>query len=368
MKINPKQFANNLRCVRCERGLTQRALGERIGFSEKTVSKWECGAAIPDVETLFSIAEVLATNIEALFADGERYYLGIDGGGTKTELLLSDADGTILRASRVGACNPVDIGLDGAKRILRDAIYEICRGIRMSSVSMFAGIAGGSTSGVREELASFFSSFGFAHFQNDSDNRNIIAAGLGKKDGMTVILGTGFCIYTQKSGMHRRISGWGYLLDDGGSGFNLGRDALHAYYAAYDGTGDKTLLTEEIDRLHPGGAEKLLPYVYSEGKRAVASFAPAVFAACERGDSIAKTILDRNVSHAASLIARAAETLDGEKIPIVLAGGLTRVPCMMNELMRVLKKNTRYAVEILQCEPVMGTIELAKNLEVRTNE
>jgi N-acetylglucosamine kinase-like BadF-type ATPase len=185
---------------------------------------------------------------------------------------------------------------------------------------------------------------------------------------MTVILGTGFCIYTQKSGMHRRISGWGYLLDDGGSGFNLGRDALHAYYAAYDGTGDKTLLTEEIDRLHPGGAEKLLPYVYSEGKRAVASFAPAVFAACERGDSIAKTILDRNVSHAASLIARAAETLDGEKIPIVLAGGLTKEARMMELLRTALQSDERICVEILQAEPVNGALLLAMELEEKRNE
>ena len=189
MKIHKEQFASNLRTLRAERRLTQRALGERIGFSEKTVSKWECGAAIPDVETLFSIGEVLGVPIEALFADGKHYYLGIDGGGTKTELALADATGRILRTHRTGACNPVDIGLERAKEILRDAVGEVCRGIPASSISAFAGIAGGSTSGVREELASFFSSFGFAHVLNESDNRNIIAAGLGERDGMTVILG-----------------------------------------------------------------------------------------------------------------------------------------------------------------------------------
>ena len=363
MKIHKEQFASNLRTLRAERRLTQRALGERIGFSEKTVSKWECGAAIPDVETLFSIGEVLGVPIEALFADGKHYYLGIDGGGTKTELALADATGRILRTHRTGACNPVDIGLVRAKEILRDAVCEVCRGIPASSISAFAGIAGGSTSGVREELASFFSSFGFAHVLNDSDNRNIIAAGLGERDGMTVILGTGFCIYTQAAGVHRRISGWGYLLDDGGSGYNLGRDALHAYYAAYDGTGEKTLLTEEIDRIRPGGADALLPYVYSEGKRAIASFAPAVFAACEKGDRIANAILERNVVLAASLIERAATTLEGERIPIVLAGGLTNETRMMTLLLDALKKDPRLCVELLRCEPVKGALLLAMELE-----
>ena len=363
MKIDTQQFASNLRALRTERGLTQRALGERIGFSEKTVSKWERGGAIPDVETLFSIGEVLAVHIETLFADGKRYYLGIDGGGTKTDLALADASGSVLRTHRVGACNPVDIGLERAKEILRDAVYEVCCGIPMSSISTFAGIAGGSTSGVLEELFSFFSSFGFAHVENDSDNRNIIAAGLGERDGMTVILGTGFCIYTQASGVHRRISGWGYLLDDGGSGYNLGRDALHAYYAAYDGTGEQTLLTEEIDRIRPGGADALLPYVYSEGKRAIASFAPAVFAACEKGDRIANAILERNIGVAVSLIKRAADTLTGERIPIVLAGGLTKQTRMMTLLLDGLKQDPRFCAEILQCEPVKGALILAMESE-----
>lgn len=368
MRIDLQKFASNLRCARIERGLTQRALGERIGFSEKTVSKWECGTAIPDIETLFSLSEALAVTMDALFSDGERYYLGIDGGGTKTELALADASGRVIRTCRVGACNPVDVGLEAAKRILRDAICEICQGIRWSAISVFAGIAGGSTAGVREELAAFFASFGFAHFQNDSDNRNIIAAGLGSKDGMTVILGTGFCIYTQKDGVHHRISGWGYLLDDGGSGYNLGRDALHAYYAAYDGTGEKTLLSEEIDRIHPGGADRLLPFVYEDSKRAIGSFAPAVFAACARGDNVAQKILERNVEIAASLIMRAAKTLDGDRIPTVLAGGLTKEARMIDLLRAALRSDERICMEILQDDPVKGALLLAMESEEKRDE
>ena len=39
--------------------MTQKELGEALGFSEKTISKWECGAAIPDVDTLFSLCDLL---------------------------------------------------------------------------------------------------------------------------------------------------------------------------------------------------------------------------------------------------------------------------------------------------------------------
>jgi len=353
-------FSRNLRRIRALRGLTQRTLGERLGFSEKTVSKWECGAAIPDVETLFSLCEILQTTVEALFSDGLRYFLGIDGGGTKTALMLADEEGRILRTHRADACNPVDIGMENAQRILKDAIFEVCRGIPLSSVCMFAGIAGGSSGDTKERLYSFFKQFGFAAFENDSDNRSIIAAGLGDADGITVILGTGFCVYTQKGGKHHRIGGWGYLIDDGGSGYNLGRDALHAYFSAYDGTGEKTLLTEEIDRIRAGGVEGLITYVYGNGKKAVASMTPAVIAAHRRGDTVATAILERNMEEAARVIACASREFDGASVPVILAGGLTNEACVLECLCDKLSGIGIDRIEILACEPVVGALMLAK--------
>ncbi len=361
-------FATRLRQERLARGITQRELGERLGFSEKSVSKWECGAAIPDIETLFGLAEILEVDLDSLFSAGERYFLGIDGGGTKTALMLADEDGSVLRELTVEGCNPVDVGIERAKEILRGAIYEILRGIRLSSVILFAGIAGGTTGKMREQLHAFFSEFRFAAFENDSDNKNIISAGLGERDGITVVMGTGFCIYTQKRGVHHRISGWGYLLDDGGSGYNLGRDALHAYFAAYDGTGEETLLTEEIDRIHAGGERALIEYVYSSPKRALASFAPAVLAAKQRGDRVATEILERNMRVAARLIERAADTFGAERIPVVLAGGLTGERDVVECLCASFARPAQFDVEVLDCAPVTGALMLAKRLGGKRDE
>lgn len=361
-------FAACLRRARTERGITQKELGEQLGFSEKTVSKWECGAAIPDIETLFSICEVLHVDLEMLFSTGETYYLGIDGGGTKTALLLESGDGGERRTLTVEGCNPVDVGIERAREILRGAIYEICRGIRLSSVRAFAGIAGGSTGTMKEELHTFFSELRFAAFENDSDNKNIIAAGLGDRDGVTVVMGTGFCVYTQKKGKHHRSAGWGYLLDDGGSGYNLGRDALHAYFAAYDGTGERTLLSEEIDRICPGGESALIRFVYGSPKQAVATFAPAVLAAMRRGDRVAKEILDRNMRVAAEVIEAAARIFSAERIPVVLAGGLSGVDEVVTSLRASLKAPEKFDLRVLDCSPVEGALMLAKRLGGRENE
>lgn len=362
MRSRTECFAARLREVRRSRGLTQRMLGERLGFSEKTVSKWECGAAIPDIETLFSICEQLETDLNTLFSERERYFLGIDGGGTKTALLLLDEEGREVRSLCVEGCNPVDIGVERACGILRGAIHEICAGIPLSSVYAFAGIAGGTTGGMREQLHDFFETLHLGAFENDSDNRNIIAAGLGECDGITVVLGTGFCIYTQREGTLKRLSGWGYLLDDGGSGFNLGRDALHAYFAAYDGTGEETLLSEEIERICPGGESVLIGRAYTEPKRFLASLAPAVIAARRRGDAVADRILQRNMRLAADLIAGAARPFGDGRVPVVLAGGLTEERDVVECLASYLSELGSFDVRVSGEDPVYGAALLAMRL------
>ena len=61
-------FAANLRRARRAAGLTQRALAERLGYSEKSVSKWEAGHGLPSSELLPTLADLLGTRIDELFA------------------------------------------------------------------------------------------------------------------------------------------------------------------------------------------------------------------------------------------------------------------------------------------------------------
>ena len=243
------------------------------------------------------------------------YYLGIDGGGTKTDIVLADQETNIIRILKVGACNPVDIGFEAAENILEGAIYDICSGIPFSSIYLFAGIAGGTSAGMQERLQGFFEKFHFKAFANDSDIKNIVAAGLGKCDGIIMILGTGICAVVQKDKKHTKIAGWGYLIDNGGSGYNLGRDALNAYFCSIDGTGKQTVLSEEINGMYPGGIHKIMEYIYRDGKKAVASFAPTVFAALEKGDEIAEAILKRNLKNAVHIIETAACEFHEKKNP-----------------------------------------------------
>lgn len=358
-----KKFAQNLKRMRKTQKLTQKEFADLAGYSEKTVSKWECGLSIPPIETLFTIASILKVSIDELFKANAVYYLGIDGGGTKTTLALTDSDGRLIRQIKADTCNPVDIGFENAATVLRNGIYEVCQDIPFSSIYAFAGIAGGTAGDMHEKLHDFFSSFHFAAFENDSDNQNIIAAGLGEKDGMTLILGTGICAYVQKDRRHTRVAGWGYLIDNGGSGYNIGRDALDAYFSAMDSSGVETQLTDEINTLYTDGAEKLLGHIYDGGKKAIAAFAPAVFNAFKKGDAVATAILKRNMEYAAHILETAGKQFaDNQTVPVVLAGGLTKQPLVVDLLRSSLEKPHKYNIQTLTHDPVCGAIILAKAL------
>ena len=298
-----------------------------------------------------------------------RYFLGIDGGGTKTALLLLDGEGNTVRELTVGACNPMDIGFARATALLRDAVNEVCAGIPMEQTAMFAGIAGGGSSAAREQLAEFFASFGFDVFANDGDNRNILAAGLGARDGICAILGPGICVQAKSGDVLHRVGGWGYFVDRGGSGFNLGRDALDAYFSAHDGSGAPTRLTALIEEQTGCTPEALVARIYSGGKTFVASFAPLVTEAYRQGDRIADEILERNAACAAHLILSAAQVLPGgtDAIPVVLCGGLSHVGEYVSRVERLTAQNERLHIECMRREPVWGAAMTAGKL-VKTEE
>ena len=351
-------FANNLRRLRKSAGMTQAELARAIGYSEKTVSKWECASGIPDIDGLFALSRQLQVSVEELFADNSAvYFLGIDGGGTKTTMLLTDAGGHSLRKIKIDASNPMDIGLEACTQLLRRGIYEICDGVDLSSVVMFAGIAGATS--VKEELQSFFKTIPLRMAFCDSDNASIMEAALGDRDGITMILGTGICVWSKVDGMAYRTGGWGYLVNEGGSAFDIGQDALKAYYATVDGSATPTELTFAIGDIFRDDAA-LLKQIYAGGKKWIASLAPMVFEAAEAGDSTAKAIIHRNLSVAARMIETAAQRFTNSPVEVVITGGMTNQPQVLQLLNSALKEPGKFDLRILDAEPVKGAVALAQ--------
>ena len=295
------------------------------------------------------------------------YFLGIDGGGTKTVFKLVDGNGALIREIKKGAVNPNDVGMKTATAILKDGICEVCKEISFSAVTVFAGIAGGGMSGDNARiLREFFGGFGFFAFDNGSDIENLAA--LSDEDPrVLVIMGTGFIVYAISGTDRKRISGWGQLFDDGGSGYTLGQDAIAAVLCAGDGSGAPTLLTDLLERRIGETAEEHLTKFYRGGKRYIADFADLVFEAAEKGDAVANDILEKNCAFTARRIDTASEALrknagQANPIPVFFAGGITkRSKTVFPRIEKYLKDRAVRLIRLTD-EPVEGAVRRAKIL------
>ena len=296
--------------------------------------------------------------------DRPNYYLGIDGGGTKTDFALADEKGTLLRRITLDASNPNDVGFPQTEKILQNGITMACEGIDLTSVSVFAGLAGCSSAENAPRIYNFLKQFPFSNIQNDNDAKNAIAASLGKRDGVTVVMGTGSIVYAKNKDALYRIGGYGYLFGDEGSGFSLGKDAILAALRQEDGSGAPTLLHDYVkDQCAGDTVLSKIDVFYRDGKKEIAKYAPLVFKAFQNGDAVACKILTQNIATIAEMISAAADKLERASgtVTVVLCGGL----CAQKEILipllhSALKNDNRtYQIEICTDPPVIGALRMA---------
>lgn len=369
-------FANNLKERRNTLGLTQKQLAELIGYSEKTISKWECGLGMPPCDILPVLARVLKSDINFFFQEMENalHYLGIDGGGTKTDFVLADKEGNILNHITLKGCNPMDCGEKETYRVLSEGIYQVCGGIPRSQISVFAGLAGCGSGDYPRKISRFLQEFHFAKVQNGNDALNAIALGLGEQDGIVVILGTGSVAFTKCSGKIIKTGGFGYLFGDRGSGFSIGRDMLLAVLEAEEGYGEATFLREKILKVcKTRTVLENLPKFYEGGKQLVASYAPMVFDVWDEGDSVGRWILEDNMQAVAQMIINAGKKMSGyREIPVVFFGSVTKrddiiIPLIQKYLLKEAQPMIEYKLNVCQ-EPVYLGALLMAGMKKRRSE
>ena len=298
----------------------------------------------------------------------ERYLLGIDGGGTKTRFVLTNPCGIPLRFYDGKSSNPSDIGLDGMEKVLADGIGRVTEGIGQEKiVSVFAGLAG---AGARKNealscLKTFFSPQTAVSVGTDAVN--MLSCAHSDGDGGLIIAGTGSGCFVRTNGEIFMVGGWGYLIDDGGSGFAVGRDGLNAVFRAVDGRGEKTLLCATFSEALGYDASGAVPEVYSKGKPFIASLAPAVFRAAEAGDPIAQKILSENAAKLAELAVTAGKRA-GKDLSFACGGGMfEHHPEYLNAVRNGLPDGI--ALFPLPADPVFGAVsEAAKSVGIRLGE
>lgn len=230
-----------------------------------------------------------------------RLFLCVDGGGSKTEALLADDAGQVLGRGLSGGSNALSVGRDAARQAVTEAVSMAMDTESMDHVALlYLFIPGFSQCmplpfPVRTVL--------------ESDSANAYFGALGRPGGIAMLAGTGsFAVSYDEAGKETSVGGWGPMLGDGGSGYDIGRRAVVHALRTYDAGLPPDALGRCV-AAHYGVADAsgLVHAIYHGGcdRKHMAALCPQVGDLARRGDPAAQQVLAR----AAQALAEQAVTL-----------------------------------------------------------
>ena len=250
------------------------------------------------------------------------FVAGIDGGGTHTRIELRDMDNGFLRQGEFGPFNINSIGETAFRSLLRE-IFDWCGGME-ACARLCVGAAGISNPRVGEILAEELTAAGFAGQWKLCGDQEIALRGAVDGAGLVVIAGTGsICFGKNAAGETARSGGFGHLIDDGGSGYAIGRDVLSGAVRSVDGRLEGAKILQAVCQRLGGGPEKIVPFVYSPetDKAAIAKFSYVALELASE-DWASAEILRREAEELAALVKAVQRRLSMPGCAIALLGGL----------------------------------------------
>ena len=297
------------------------------------------------------------------------YIVGIDGGGTGTVGILTTETGRCLAQVQSGPSNYHVVGEAKTQAVLKSIVEELCEkaGIpSVSSIRFCLGMAGLGRAEDRKIIGRICDELGISENCILTHDAHIaLVGGIEKQHGVIVISGTGAIVYgINADGREARASGWGYLLGDEGSGYDIAIRGLRAIVRAADGRGSPTGLTNRIlNALELNEPGDLIRWVHAASRDAIAQLAKVVFDAARTTDVTAKQIVDE----AAAELVCAAESVVKQlelvgSFDIVLSGGnLIHQPMFVDKLRRQFARIAPEASVLLpKHEPAYGAVLVAQ--------
>jgi N-acetylmuramic acid 6-phosphate etherase len=309
-----------------------------------------------------------------------RYLLGIEGGGTRTVALVTTRHLELVRRLEAPP---------GNLQLLSDPeLLQLLIGLNVSASHLDAiavGLPGARTVADRQRV---LRAAGQAwpgvpcHATNDLETALAAATLANTKHSpapavarVLVLSGTGSCCYgAHPNGKTARTGGWGHLLGDRGSAYDVSIRALRATLNTYDRTGRWPKLGQRLLRKTLiNNPNELVPWTQHATKTQIAGLAVEVLHAAQRADPIAKPVIhDAACALADNALACARQlirpTTRGVALEFVLSGGMLRPSC---SFARILKRHLRKArphatITHLETEGAWGAVMLASRLATRT--
>jgi len=258
--------------------------------------------------------------------------LAVDGGNSKTDLALVEADGSVLALVRGPLSSPQHLGVDGCLTVvgglLAEAVHEAGLDDHDGQIAQVATLlmAGVDFPAEEDALRSAVEQRGWApDVHVDNDTFAVLRAGTERGWGVAVTCGAGInCVGVSPDGRHARFPALGAISGDWGGGYDLGLAAVSAAARSEDGRGPRTSLERAVPAYFGLKTPSNLAEAIHSGRldqRRVIELAPLVLAEAS-DDAVAAEIVQHLASEVVALARVALTRLELTKQPVeVLLGG-----------------------------------------------
>jgi N-acetylglucosamine kinase-like BadF-type ATPase len=301
------------------------------------------------------------------------YYLGIDGGGSKTTCVVGN-EVSQLATVTAGPSNITRVGEVRARESLQEAIRQACTGAGIDPRQVqraCIGIAGAGRKEIADTVRKIVAGIIPGEIEIVGDMKIALAAAFGAGQGVIVIAGTGSIAYGRDAqGRTARSGGWGFAISDEGSAHWIGRTAVSTLLRAID---QEDAYSAEASSLCREMKAAWNLHSLDEFLRAAnfdADFpllCPGVLAAADAGDALAQCVLaqaGRELAQLAAIVTRRLFSEGGADagIPLAMAGGVFLHSSAVREVFRdeVHNLDSRLEVNPRVVEPVVGALQMAR--------
>lgn len=229
------------------------------------------------------------------------YYLGIDGGGTKTRYLLINDKLEKIYDGESSTIHVHQVGIDGLKNEITTNITKACKkaNIKTKDIAfVFAGVPGyGESKEDKLKIDETIKEIIEVPYMIDNDAVNGWAAGTACKPGINIVAGTGSIAYGRnKYGKLARCGGWGPGIGDDASAYWIGIKTINEYTKQKDGRNEKTVLVDILEKEYNINYDfEIVDIVFNKLKQdrtKLAALSKVCFLAAEAGCPASKKIFE----------------------------------------------------------------------------
>jgi N-acetylglucosamine kinase-like BadF-type ATPase len=257
------------------------------------------------------------------------YFLGFDGGGTKTECVLADAEGRVLARASGGPSNPLRTGYTRAWFALSETADTVLgrQKIHAGHIrGICAGLGGAGRAGVVRRVTTFFENgFPNARVRVTTDLEVALEAAFGAAEGIILLAGTGSAAFGRDAnGRKARAGGRGPWFSDEGSAVDIGRRAFQAVVLAEEGRGPATALGRILKWHQCQDWDLLLEWIAKNPDEVFSKTFPLVAKVADDGDGVAREILSATATSLAGLAECVSNELGwrNREVPVAKVGGV----------------------------------------------